>query len=98
MDKLRLGSIVISKAGHDRGDVLIVTENDIERNYVYLSDGKNRTVEHPKKKKTKHLFVTNDYSSKINEILSNSQLPDNALVKKELEEYKRLHFKETGEC
>lgn len=98
MDKLRLGSIVISKAGHDRGDVLIVTEIDGDGNHIYLADGKNRKVENPKKKKLKHVSVTNSYSAKVGDILALSQLPDNALVKKELEEYKRLHFKETGEC
>ena len=98
MDRLRLGSIVISKAGHDRGDVLIVTGIEQTSDYIYLADGKNRKVEAPKKKKLKHVFVTNKYSEKINDILERSELPDDALVKKELEEYKKLHFKETGEC
>lgn len=98
MDKLRLGSIVISKAGHDRGDILIVTGINPNEDIVYLADGKNRKVESPKKKKLKHISVTKAYSQQINDILNESRLPDNSLVKKELEEYKKLHFKETGEC
>lgn len=53
MFEYEFGSMVISKAGHDKGQNFIILEADSE--YVYLSDGKFRTVEKPKKKKKKHV-------------------------------------------
>lgn len=51
------GMLVYSRAGRDKGKPFIVlkTEND----FVYLSDGKVRHVENPKKKKIKHIMRTN---------------------------------------
>ena len=54
------GSIVKSRAGHDKNRYFVVLK--IEGDYVYLSDGKERTIENPKKKNIKHIFLT---SSKI---------------------------------
>lgn len=48
-----IGNIVISKAGHDKGDVFVILKADAE--YVYLMDGKYRTLKKPKKKKIKHV-------------------------------------------
>lgn len=53
MFNYEFGNMVISKAGHDKGQYFIILEADPE--YVYLSDGKYRTVEKPKKKKKKHV-------------------------------------------
>lgn len=42
-----------SKAGHDKDDVyVIISEDEI---YVYLANGKNKTLSLPKKKKKKHI-------------------------------------------
>lgn len=51
------GSLVYSKAGRDKTDLLLVLAVDGE--YAYVADGKLRTVEKPKKKKFKHLQKTN---------------------------------------
>lgn len=47
------GSIAVSRAGHDKGEVFVILKSDSE--YVYLMDGKNRTFEKPKKKNIKHV-------------------------------------------
>ncbi len=44
--------IVQSTAGHDRGQYFFVLATDGE--YLLLADGRGRTVEHPKRKKSKH--------------------------------------------
>lgn len=49
------GMLAISKAGHDRRNVYVIIEEDDE--YVYLADGKNRTVDRPKKKNKKHIQI-----------------------------------------
>lgn len=49
------GMLAVSKAGHDRADVYVIIREDDE--YVYLADGRNRTVDRPKKKNKKHIQV-----------------------------------------
>ncbi len=65
-----VGSVVLSKAGRDKGSMLVVTEV-LDAEYVLVADGRRRKIEHPKKKKVKHLKVTK--KEKI-DIQSNSQL------------------------
>lgn len=64
-----VGSVVISKAGRDKGRSFIVVA--MEGEFAYLCDGDLRKSDSPKKKKLKHLAVTNtvcDYvSDKIKE-------------------------------
>ncbi|MGB8454293.1 MAG: KOW domain-containing RNA-binding protein [Anaerocolumna sp.] len=47
------GSLAVSKAGHDKGEIFVILKSDSE--YVYLMDGKLRTFEKPKKKNIKHV-------------------------------------------
>jgi len=54
---MKRGTIVFSKAGHDKGEAMVVLESDGE--YLTLADGKLRTLEKPKKKKAKHIQPTN---------------------------------------
>ena len=54
--ELRKGSVVISKAGRDKGYYLAVT--DITDEGVFVCDGKERPVERPKKKNPLHLAKT----------------------------------------
>lgn len=54
--ELKIGSVVISKAGRDKGKFLVIKE--IDNNGVYVCDGKERPVERPKKKNPLHLAVT----------------------------------------
>ena len=51
--ELKTGMLVESRAGHDKGELYIVTDMDNE--FVYVCDGKIRTVDRPKKKKEKHV-------------------------------------------
>ncbi len=46
-----------SKAGHDKDEIFIILY--IEDEYVYLVDGKSRSIDKPKKKKMKHIQVIN---------------------------------------
>ena len=53
MSKFEKGMLAKSLAGHDEGNVYIIVETD-ER-YVYLVDGKIRTLSKPKRKRKKHV-------------------------------------------
>ena len=56
MDRLTMipGRVVLSTQGRDEGRYFIVLEV-IDENYVLMADGLTRKVDHPKKKKVKHL-------------------------------------------
>ena len=59
----KVGGYAISAAGHDAGRWYVII--DIEREYIYLVDGKIRTIDHPKKKKLKHVNLLNDFDSEL---------------------------------
>ena len=52
------GMVVISSAGHDCGNLFVVSGAD-ER-YVYVADGKERKLDSPKRKNRRHIRVTDD--------------------------------------
>lgn len=61
MERYKTGMLAISKAGHDEGRVYIIVGTD--KTYVYLADGKIRTLNNPKKKKKKHVqIVCHEYN------------------------------------
>ncbi len=53
--ELSFGQIVLSSAGHDAGQYYVVT--DVDKEYVYLVDGKYKTMSSPKKKNKKHIQI-----------------------------------------
>ena len=53
MKKLGTGMTAVSLAGHDTGKRYMIMKAEGE--YVYLADGKIRTIENQKKKKVKHI-------------------------------------------
>ena len=53
MKDLKTGGYAVSRAGHDLGKYYVIFQIDSE--YVYLVDGRIRTISHPKKKKIKHV-------------------------------------------
>lgn len=53
MDRYEIGMLAKSKAGHDAGKVYVII--DVDEAYVYLADGRIRTLERLKKKKKKHV-------------------------------------------
>ena len=69
------GSVVISKAGRDKGYFLAVKE--ITDDGVYVCDGKERPVERPKKKNPLHL-------AKTHFVLSEDETATNRSLKKAL--------------
>ena len=56
MDRLTMipGRVVLSTQGRDEGRYFIVLEV-IDESFVLMADGLTRKVDHPKKKKIKHL-------------------------------------------
>lgn len=71
-----VGSFGISKAGHDKDHIYIIVRE--EKEYVYLADGSLRTLEHPKKKKKKHVQIMHKNADKAlgNRLLENQPVRD----------------------
>lgn len=76
-----IGEIVEATAGRDRGKLFIVTGN-IDDDYVWIVNGKNRTIEKPKKKKNRHLKTTGKSDYQVREkILDNIKIFDSEICK-----------------
>ncbi|MBQ7139623.1 MAG: KOW domain-containing RNA-binding protein [Clostridia bacterium] len=80
MDRLTMipGRVVLSTQGRDEGRYFIVLEV-IDENFVLMADGLTRKIDHPKKKKIKHLrpkpiLVNVDGSTLPNKHLQDSDL------------------------
>lgn len=58
MDKYEAGMLARSKAGHDADRIYVIM--DVDDAYVYLVDGKGRTLDRPKKKKKRHVQIILD--------------------------------------
>lgn len=53
MDRYEAGMLATATAGHDTGQIYVII--DVDSTYVYLADGRIRTLGKPKKKKKKHV-------------------------------------------
>ena len=74
-----IGRVVCSKAGRDKGSFLAVV--GLEGEALLVCDGKERPLERPKRKNTKHLAVTK-------EVLTKEQLSSNKSLRKALSQYR----------
>ena len=81
------GQIVFSKCGHDKTLPFIVIAVDGE--YLYFADGKNRRLEHPKRKKIKHVQKTNHVCEDIKKKLEDKSYLLDADILKAIKEYCR---------
>ena len=52
-DNLNISDVVVSTAGHDQGELFYVIRMDEQ--FLYLANGKDRTLDKPKRKKRKHV-------------------------------------------
>jgi ribosomal protein L14E/L6E/L27E len=70
--EITVGMFVKSKAGHDKNQIYVVINCDDE--YVYLSNGRLKTTEHPKKKKIKHIQLIGYGNPENNNLLKNEDI------------------------
>ena len=63
-----LGSLVISKAGRDDKELYIVVDF-IGEDYLLLANGYNKKVDKPKKKKLKHIKLTNIVNEELKKLI-----------------------------
>lgn len=83
---IELGNVVKSIAGRDKGNLFVVVKIDDDEKYVYLVDGNIRKVENPKRKKIKHIELTNYSDETLTERITKKRKLTNQEVKKFLRE------------
>jgi ribosomal protein L14E/L6E/L27E len=83
---IKIGQIVKSKAGRDKGRIFIVCSVADEQN-VLVCDGDLRKLDSPKKKKIKHLMIYNTVLTEFAFKLQCNENLDDAYVRKLLEPF-----------
>lgn len=89
MREFRVGDLVVSTAGHDMGQFYVIVEI-IDKNYVALSDGKNKPITSPKKKKIKHILSLGQRDDDFEEKISQKDVDSNAHIKKILKNFEKF--------
>jgi len=62
-----VGSFVISKNGHDKGETYVLTAV-VDDKFVLVANGENRPLGKPKRKNIRHLFVTKSHTAATNDL------------------------------
>lgn len=86
MSRYTIGMFVTSKAGHDENQLYVIIGEDAE--YVYLADGKYKTLEKPKKKNKKHIQIIREISEELKEKLQSGKV-ENEDIKRAIKLYKK---------
>lgn len=86
---LLVGMFVSSKAGHDKDTIYIIIKEIDE--YVYLVDGKFKTLEKPKRKNKKHIQIIDKVQNEIIRHKIVNTLPiQNEEIKRAIKLYSKL--------
>lgn len=88
MRSLVVGSIVEVLAGREKGELFVVIQN-IDNDNVYLSNGNNRKIDKPKKKKVKHLRLL-DFSENLAKRINEKENVLDSDIRKILKLYKNV--------
>lgn len=66
MERYEAGMLAWSRAGHDKGQLYVIQK--VENGYVYLTDGRLKPLEKPKKKKMMHIQVFRNIPEELRDI------------------------------
>lgn len=75
-----IGRVVVSKAGRDVGELFVII-GILDDKYVFISNGSQRSIEKPKKKKIKHLEYTSVMAEQIRDTIISDKELTNSMVK-----------------
>lgn len=73
MERFEPGMLAWSRAGHDVGQLYVIL--DVQDDFVFLTDGRLKPLEKPKKKKQKHIQVIRKIPQEL-ENMSNGNVRD----------------------
>lgn len=80
------GMLAASKAGHDKSMIYVIIKEEAE--YIYLVDGKIRTLAKPKKKNKKHIQIIKKCPDADTLSLIKSGDADDVMIRKFIQKYK----------
>lgn len=80
------GMLAASKAGHDKSVIYVIIKEEEE--YIYLVDGKIRTLDKPKKKNKKHIQIIKKCPDSDALRLIKSGDADDIMIRKFIQKYK----------
>lgn len=63
-----IGKVVSSIAGRDKNYLYVIVDQ-LDNDYMLLSNGNTKTIQMPKKKKLKHVRVLDDINDEIKELI-----------------------------
>ena len=87
------GFLASSKAGHDKDKIYVIIREDTE--YVWLADGRIKTVSNPKKKRKKHIQIIKYFNNEgmQSDLLAGREVSDLEIVMV-LKKYKKQQMNE----
>ena len=89
------GFLASSKAGHDKDKIYVIIKEDAE--YVWLSDGRIKTMDHPKKKRKKHIQLIKYFNNEeMRDSLLEGKKVSDLEVMMVLKNYKKQQMSDTG--
>ena len=87
MEEISISDIIVSTAGRDRGKLFYVIGT--EGVYVLVANGKDRKLEHPKKKKLKHVRFVTRIETRVAAKLRSGEKVLNSELRRDLAELRR---------
>ncbi len=85
--EINLCEIVLSKYGHDKEKYFLVVSKD--EDFLYLSDGKSRKAQKPKKKNIKHVIPTGEVSKELLNKLQSGDTLTNKEIRYSLRKFRK---------
>ena len=79
-------NIVRSDAGRDKGKLFVVLA--VEGEFLLLADGKTRKVEHPKRKKRRHVLFVASEETRLSEKIKGEEKITNSELRRTLAAYR----------
>ncbi|MGL4797197.1 MAG: KOW domain-containing protein [Paraclostridium sp.] len=80
---LSVGQVIINTSGRDTGRLFFIVKI-VDKDHVFISDGKKRKLDKPKLKKVKHLQKYNVLNQAVKEKLESKESITDAFLRAEL--------------
>ncbi|HHW29272.1 MAG TPA: RNA-binding protein [Syntrophomonadaceae bacterium] len=95
-DQIKVGQLVCSKRGRDRGRFYFVLEIK-DDTFVYLVDGEKRRMDNPKPKNIRHLKVYPVVAEELAQEWEAGKNPGNSQVRKIIAQFKQNLLEQESE-
>lgn len=80
MQAFEVGMFARAKAGHDTDKIYVILE--VQDEYVYLVDGKKRTLSYPKRKNKKHVQVIKTIPEELKRMSQDLSVINDDIIKR----------------